>query len=188
MLTVETTTIEDVLIFTPKVIEDFRGNFMESFNQKAIENFIGKIHFVQDNESTSHFGVLRGLHYQKPPFEQAKLVRVVHGKVLDVAVDMRIGSPTFGKHVAVELSGENKKQLFVPRGFAHGFLVLSPTATFQYKIDNYYSPAHDTGVMYNDPAIGIHWGMPETELIVSEKDKNLPNFEQSAKFSYATKS
>ena len=165
------TAIDGVWIIEPKVFADERGYFMESYKQELFEQHVGKINFVQDNESKSVRGVLRGLHYQLPPFAQSKLVRVISGAVLDVAVDIRRGSPTFGKYVAVELSAENKRQLFIPQGFAHGFVVTTPEAVFAYKVDNPYSPQHDRSIRYNDPAIGIDWGMSESEISLSEKDK-----------------
>lgn len=167
-----TTEIEGLLILEPKVFGDERGYFFESFSQREFEEKVCKTVFVQDNESKSGYGVLRGLHFQKPPFEQAKLVRVVKGKVLDVAVDIREDSPTFGKHVSVELSEENKRQMFVPRGFAHGFAVLSEEAIFQYKCDNYYMPQAEGGILWNDPVLNIDWKIPMEDVILSEKDKN----------------
>ena len=167
------TEIEDVFIIEPSVFGDERGYFLESFNLEKFEENVCKIKFVQDNESKSSKGVLRGLHFQKPPFNQAKLVRCVEGRVMDVAVDVRKGSPTYGKHVAVELTGENKKQLFVPRGFAHGFSVLSETAVFAYKVDNTYAPASDSGIIWNDKDLNINWGLKESEIKLSDKDKNL---------------
>lgn len=171
------TQIEGVYIIEPQIFGDHRGYFIESFNQKKLPQSLQKIQFIQDNESKSSYGVLRGLHFQVPPYSQSKLVRVVEGKVLDVAVDIRKGSPTFGKHVAVELSGENKKQLFVPRGFAHGFVVLSETATFSYKCDNYYSPEHDRGVLFNDPELSIDWNIDIEKCVLSDKDKKQPLLE-----------
>ncbi len=168
-----TTEIEGLLILEPKVFGDERGYFFESFSQREFEEKVCKTVFVQDNESKSGYGVLRGLHFQKPPFEQAKLVRVVKGKVLDVAVDIREDSPTFGKHVSVELSEENKRQMFVPRGFAHGFVVLSEEAIFQYKCDNYYMPQAEGGILWNDPVLNIDWKIPMEDVILSEKDKKL---------------
>ena len=168
-----TTEIEGLLILEPKVFGDERGYFFESFSQREFEEKVCKTVFVQDNESKSGYGVLRGLHFQKTPFEQAKLVRVVKGKVLDVAVDIREDSPTFGKHVSVELSEENKRQMFVPRGFAHGFAVLSEEAIFQYKCDNYYMPQAEGGILWNDPALNIDWKIPMEDVILSEKDKKL---------------
>lgn len=170
------TAIPDVYIIEPSVFGDDRGYFLESFNLEQFEENISPIKFVQDNESKSSKGVLRGLHFQKPPFNQAKLVRCIEGKVMDVAVDIRKGSPTYGKHVAIELSGENKRQLFVPRGFAHGFSVLSETAVFAYKVDNTYAPEYDAGIKYDDKYLNINWGLTENEVQLSEKDKNLSFF------------
>jgi len=170
------TKISDVIIIEPKVFGDTRGYFLESYNKKKFEEVIGITSFIQDNESKSSKGVLRGLHFQKPPFEQAKLVRCIEGEVLDVAVDIRKNSKTYGKHVAVLLSGENKRQLFVPRGFAHGFLVLSDSATFAYKVDNTYAPEHDAGIRWNDKELNIQWGVEDSEVMVSEKDAELPFF------------
>ena len=170
------TKISDSIIIEPTVFGDARGYFLESYNQKKFEETIGIISFVQDNESKSSKGVLRGLHFQKPPFEQAKLVRCIEGEVLDIALDIRKNSKTYGKHVSVLLSGENKRQLFVPRGFAHGFLVLSDSATFAYKVDNTYAPDHDAGLHWNDKELNIQWGMEDNEVIVSEKDAELPFF------------
>ena len=171
------TPIEGLVILEPIVLGDDRGYFLESYNKKKFEEAIGKISFVQDNESKSSKGVLRGLHFQKPPYAQAKLVRCIEGKVLDVAVDVRDGSETYGKHVSVELSGENKKQVFIPRGFAHGFLVLSNTAVVSYKVDNSYAPAHDAGIRWDDSMLNIQWGVNESEVLVSEKDSKLPFFQ-----------
>ena len=168
------TAISGVVIIEPKVFGDERGYFFESFNQNRFEESIGKINFVQDNESRSVRGVLRGLHFQRPPFDQAKLVRCVEGVVLDVAVDIRVGSPTYGQHVAVELSANNKRQLFIPRGFAHGFVVLSETAIFQYKVDNWYSPENDGGILWSDETIGIDWKVESHEVQLSGKDKIQP--------------
>lgn len=167
------TEIKDLIIIEPKVFGDDRGYFLESYNQKKFDKILGQVVFVQDNESKSSKGVLRGLHFQKPPFDQAKLVRCIEGKVLDVAVDLRKGSETYGQHLAVELSCENKKQLFIPRGFAHGFLVLSESAIFAYKVDNLYAPDYDAGICWNDPMLNIHWGINENEVLVSEKDSKL---------------
>ena len=167
------TEISKVVIIEPNVFGDERGYFLESFNQQAFEENIGKVNFVQDNESKSSRGVLRGLHFQKPPFSQAKLVRCIEGRVLDVAVDIRKGSPTFGKHVAVKLTGENKLQLFVPRGFAHGFVVLSKTAVFAYKVDNWYSPEHESGIIWNDANLSIDWKILEEDIQLSLKDIEL---------------
>jgi len=168
------TKIPDVKLITPKVFEDDRGYFFESFRDDIFKKEIGDINFVQENESKSGYGVLRGLHYQLPPFTQSKLVRVVKGKVIDYAIDIRKSSKYFGQYVVQELSEDNKLQMFVPQGFAHAFLVMSDEAIFQYKVDNYYSPEHDRGIIYNDPDINIDWPIAEEELIVSEKDKNLP--------------
>ncbi len=168
-------TIEDVVICQPKVFVDDRGCFFESFQQDHFENFVGfSVGFCQDNESQSNKGVLRGLHYQSAPYAQSKLVRVIKGRALDVVIDIRQGSSTFGKHIAIELSAENKTQLFVPRGFAHGFLVLEDETIFSYKVDSYYSPQHDRGILFSDPVLSIDWGLPESELILSDKDKTNP--------------
>lgn len=164
------TAIEGVVIIEPRVFGDERGYFFESFSQREFEEKVGPVVFVQDNESKSCYGVLRGLHYQLPPYAQAKLVRVVKGKVLDVNVDIRKGSPTYGKHVAVELSEKNKRALFIPQGFAHGFVVLSEEAIFQYKCDNYYAPGYEGGIAFDDPALGIDWRIPRVEMILSDKD------------------
>lgn len=163
--------IKGVWVIEPSVFSDDRGYFMESFKQAEFEKFVGKTDFIQDNESKSSRGVLRGLHYQTGEQAQAKLVRVIQGSVLDVAVDIRRSSPTFGQYVAVELTAENKKQLFVPRGFAHGFVVLSNTAIFTYKVDNVYAPNHEASIIWSDATIGIDWGISEDELILSGKDK-----------------
>ena len=168
------TDIEGVVIIEPKVFSDERGYFFESFSQKEFEEKVCKTTFVQDNESKSTYGVLRGLHFQKMPFAQAKLVRVVKGRVLDIAVDIRIGSPTFGKHISTELSEENRLQFFVPRGFAHGFVVLSDEAVFQYKCDNYYAPQSEGGILWNDPTLNIDWKITMEDIILSEKDKSNP--------------
>ena len=170
------TKIQDLIILEPTVFVDKRGYFLESYNDNKFEEIIGKVSFVQENESKSLKGVLRGLHFQKPPFDQAKLVRCIEGKVLDVAVDLRNGSRTYGQYVAVELSGDNKRQLFVPRGFAHGFLVLSENAIFSYKVDNVYAPDYDSGISWNDPILNIPWGIDENEILVSKKDSKLPFF------------
>jgi dTDP-4-dehydrorhamnose 3,5-epimerase len=172
------TKISDVIIIEPTVFGDERGYFLEAYNKKKFEEVVGITSFVQDNESKSSKGVLRGLHFQKPPFEQAKLVRCIEGEVLDVAVDIRKNSKTYGKHVAVLLSGENKRQLFVPRGFAHGFLVLSDSATFAYKVDNIYAPEFDAGIRWNDKELNIQWGLEESEVLVSAKDAELPFFSE----------
>lgn len=168
------TKISDVIIIEPSVFIDERGYFLETYNQNKFEEAVGMTSFIQDNESKSSKGVLRGLHFQKPPFEQAKLVRCIEGEVLDVAVDIRKNSKTYGQHIAVILSGENKRQLFVPRGFAHGFLVLSDNATFAYKVDNKYAPNYDAGIRWNDKELSIQWSMKENEITVSDKDALLP--------------
>ncbi|WP_448781013.1 dTDP-4-dehydrorhamnose 3,5-epimerase [Bacteroides congonensis] len=164
------TTIDGVVILEPKVFKDARGYFFESFSLREFEEKVCKINFVQDNESMSSYGVMRGLHFQRPPFTQSKLVRCVKGKVLDVAVDIRKGSPTYGQHVAVELSEDNHRQFFVPRGFAHGFAVLSETAVFQYKCDNFYASQADGGISIKDESFGIDWQIPTENTILSEKD------------------
>ncbi|MCD8270312.1 MAG: dTDP-4-dehydrorhamnose 3,5-epimerase [Parabacteroides sp.] len=169
------TEIPGVWIIEPKVFTDARGYFMEAFKQAEFEQHIGKIQFVQDNESCSSKGVLRGLHYQLAPYSQSKLVRVITGRVLDVAVDLRAGSPTFGKYVSVELSAENKRQFFIPQGFAHGFHVLSEEAVFTYKVDNPYMPSHERGLRFDDPAIGIDWQIADINAVnLSEKDTKAP--------------
>ncbi len=165
------TEIEGVFILKPKVFEDARGFFMESYSKAEFDRLVGDVNFVQDNESSSVRGVMRGLHFQRPPFAQAKLVRCVRGRVLDVAVDIRKGSPTYGKHVAVELSGENHLEFFIPRGFAHGFAVLSDVAVFQYKCDQFYHPEAEGGVSILDDKLGIDWKIDISEAILSEKDK-----------------
>jgi len=167
------TGIPGLIIIEPNVFKDQRGYFLESFNQQEFESNIGKIDFVQDNESKSTYGVLRGLHFQIPPFTQAKLVRCIYGRILDVVVDLRKDSPTFGQHLTIELSAEDKRQLFIPKGFAHGFAVLSAEAIFSYKVDNYYSPVHDSGIAWNEPQFGIDWKVPLDEIILSGKDKDL---------------
>lgn len=169
------TEIPGVWIVEPKVFADARGYFMEAWKKEEFEEKVGKIDFMQDNESCSSRGVLRGLHYQLAPYSQSKLVRVITGKVLDVAVDIRRGSPTFGQYVAVELSAENKRQLFIPQGFAHGFHVLSDEAVFTYKVDNPYMPSHERGLRYDDPTIGVDWKISETEVLnLSDKDRRSP--------------
>lgn len=174
------TKLEGCFIIEPSVIPDERGYFMESYNEKKFEAETGtKVHFVQDNQSFSIKGVLRGLHYQTGEHAQAKLVRVLQGEVLDVAVDIRPNSPTYGEHVTVLLTEENKKQLFVPRGFAHGFLVMSNTAVFFYKCDNFYNKESEGGIIYNDTSINIDWGMKNSELIISQKDTVLPSFQNA---------
>lgn len=176
------TKLEGCFIIEPKIITDERGYFMESFNENTFQNGVNEqVHFVQDNQSFSSKGVLRGLHYQTGEYAQAKLVRVLNGEVLDVAVDIRPNSPTFGQYEAVLLSGENQRQFFVPRGFAHGFLVLSDTATFFYKCDNFYNKESEGGIMFNDKAINIDWNFPVENLIISEKDKMQPDLENAKK-------
>lgn len=166
------TTIEGVVIIEPRIFKDDRGYFYESFSQKEFEAKVCKTIFVQDNQSKSSYGVVRGLHFQKPPFSQSKLVRCIKGSVLDVAVDIRRGSPTFGQYVAVELTEENHRQFFVPRGFAHGFAVLSDEAVFQYKCDNFYAPQSEGAILWNDLDINVDWRIPADKVILSEKDKN----------------
>ena len=174
------TEIEDVVIIEPVVHGDNRGYFVETFRADKLEEFLGyKINFCQDNESKSSKGVLRGLHYQLAPAAQTKLVRVIQGSVLDVAVDIRKGSPTFGKHVAVKLTGENKRQLLVPRGFAHGFVVLEDNTTFAYKVDNYYSPENDRGILFSDTDLDIDWILEHKELNLSPKDKVQPKLSET---------
>ena len=165
------TGIEGVVIIEPKLFNDARGYFFESFSQREFDEAVRRVRFVQDNESRSSRGVVRGLHFQKPPFAQSKLVRVISGAVLDVAVDIRRGSPTFGRHVAVELSGENHRQVFIPRGFAHGFSVLTESVVFQYKCDNYYSPESEGALAWDDPDLGIDWKTASSDVILSEKDR-----------------
>lgn len=168
------TNINGVVILEPRIFKDSRGYFFESFSQKEFNEKVMPIQFVQDNESMSSYGVMRGLHYQRMPYTQSKLVRCTKGAVLDVAVDIRKGSPTFGQHVAVELSEENHRQLFIPRGFAHGFAVLSDYAVFQYKCDNFYAPQADAGIQLLDDSLGIDWRIPTTDAILSEKDLKHP--------------
>jgi len=184
-MTFTRTKISDVLIIDPQVHGDDRGYFVETFRQDKLEDFLGyTINFCQDNESKSSKGVLRGLHYQLAPAAQTKLVRVIQGSVLDVAVDIRKGSPTFGKHVAVKLTAENKKQMLVPRGFAHGFVVLEDDTVFAYKVDNYYSPENDRGVAFNDSAIGIDWTIDTSLLKLSDKDTKQPRLNEADLFDY----
>ena len=168
------TAIEGVYVIKPRVFNDARGYFFEAWKQEEFEAHIGNVNFIQDNESKSSRGVLRGLHYQKGDFSQAKLVRVIKGRVLDVAVDIRKSSPTFGQHVMVELSEDNKRQFFIPRGFAHGFLVMSDEAIFTYKVDNVYAPQAEAGIRWNDPALGIDWPIDPQEVLTSEKDLKQP--------------
>lgn len=179
------TDIEGVVIIEPRLFKDDRGYFFESFSQREFEEKVRKISFVQDNESMSSYGVMRGLHFQRPPFTQSKLVRCVKGHVLDVAVDIRKGSPTYGQHVAVELTEDNHRQFFVPRGFAHGFAVLSETAVFQYKCDNFYAPETDGGISIKDESLGINWQIPVGKAILSEKDlKNICLKDFNSPFDY----
>lgn len=174
------TKLKGCFVIEPKVFEDKRGYFLESHNQNTFNSLVGQnINFVQDNESSSFRGVLRGLHYQTNEYAQAKLVRVLKGEILDIAVDIRKGSPTFGQYISVKLSEENKKQLFIPRGFAHGFIVLSEITKVFYKCDNYYNKASEAGVIYNDSYLNIDWGLSLSELIISDKDKLLPNFKNA---------
>lgn len=176
------TNIEGVVIIEPRIFKDDRGYFFESFSQREFEEKVCETTFVQDNESKSSYGVLRGLHFQKPPFAQSKLVRVIKGAVLDIAVDIRKDSPTFGQYVSVELTGQNYRQFFIPRGFAHGFSVLSDEVVFQYKCDNFYSPQSEGSIAWDDPDLDIDWHIPADKVILSEKDsrhprlKDLPNF------------
>lgn len=168
------TGIDGLHIIEPRVFQDARGYFFESYSERDFRKVVGDVHFVQDNESMSQRGVVRGLHFQLPPFTQAKLVRCVRGAVLDVALDLRCGSPTYGQHVAVELTEDNHRQFFIPKGFAHGFSVLSETAVFQYKCDEFYHPEADAGLQIDDPDLGIDWRIPLSEAILSEKDKRHP--------------
>ena len=180
------TKISDVVICEPVVHGDERGYFVETFREDKLEDFLGfKVNFKQDNESKSSVGVLRGLHYQLPPFAQTKLVRVIKGRILDVVVDIREGSPTFGQHVSVELSEDNKKQLFIPRGFAHGFVVLSDETIFAYKVDNYYSHASDRGIAFDDPSVGIDWMISKNFLKLSQKDTTQPLLKDAELFDYS---
>ena len=168
------TSILDLVIIEPKVFSDSRGYFFETYNKEKFDKNFGITNFVQDNESKSSKGVLRGFHFQKPPYDQAKLVRCIEGQVLDIALDLRKQSKTYGKYEKVILSADNKKQFFIPRGFAHAFLVLSEAAIFSYKVDNIYAPKYDSGIAWNDQSLSVDWGLNESELILSEKDKNLP--------------
>jgi dTDP-4-dehydrorhamnose 3,5-epimerase len=184
-MTFTRTEIPDIILINPKVHGDARGYFVETFRADKLEAFLGfSIPFCQDNESKSSYGVLRGLHYQLPPHAQTKLVRVIEGEVLDVAVDIREGSPTFGQHVAVRLSGENKCQLLIPRGFAHGFVVLSEQCTFAYKVDNYYSPECDRGMAFDDPVLNIDWIVEKAQLQLSAKDTVQPSFANADYFDF----
>jgi dTDP-4-dehydrorhamnose 3,5-epimerase len=179
MIDIKHTEIPDLLVIEPRLFGDQRGYFMESWSQRDFDAAVRPIQFVQDNESKSRYGVLRGLHYQRGACSQSKLVRVVRGRVLDIAVDIRRGSPWFGQHVACELSEENHRQFFIPRGFAHGFAVLSEEAVFQYKCDRPYAPEAEGAIAWNDPALGIDWGLPEDAIILSEKDKHHPSLSQA---------
>ena len=172
------TSIEGLVIIQPRVFEDERGYFMESYKETFIKENFPDIHFIQDNESRSSYGVLRGLHFQKPPFEQTKLVRVIDGEVLDVAVDLREDSQTYGKWESIILTGENKKQFFIPKGFAHGFVVLSKEAIFSYKVDNIYAPEYDSGIYFDDKNLAIDWIIPKSDLVISRKDLNLQFLKQ----------
>ncbi len=173
------TAIEGVVVIEPDLFGDERGYFFESFSERRFCEQVRSVRFVQDNESKSSYGVLRGLHFQKPPHAQSKLVRVIEGRVLDVAVDIRRGSPTFGQHVAVELTGENHRQFFVPRGFAHGFSVLSDEAVFQYKCDNYYAPQSEGAIAWDDPDLAIDWRIPAGKVLLSEKDRHHPRLNEA---------
>ena len=176
------TCIPGVFVIEPRVFNDARGYFFEAFKKNEFNEHVGEIDFIQDNESKSSYGVLRGLHYQKGEWSQAKLVRVIKGSVLDVAVDIRRSSPTFGRHIMVELTEDNKRQLFIPRGFAHGFLVLSPEAVFMYKVDNAYAPEHDAGIRWNDPDLAIEWPIDPKDVLTSEKDLKQPMFKDAELF------
>ncbi len=179
-MTINETNLQGCFIIEPKVFNDERGYFFETFNRQSFQTSAGvDVNFVQDNESASTKGVLRGLHYQTGEYAQAKLVRVITGTVLDIVVDVRKGSKTYGQHFSIELSEDNKKQLFIPRGFAHGFIVLSETAIFSYKCDNYYNKASEGGIIYNDPILNLDWQLPQERLIISEKDLMLPTFENA---------
>ena len=187
---IKKTPIEGVVIIEPKIFKDARGYFFESYNKQAFDEQVAKVDFVQDNESCSTYGVMRGLHFQKPPYAQAKLVRCVKGAVLDVAVDIRKGSPTYGQHVAVELTEDNHRQFFIPRGFAHGFAVLSDIAIFQYKCDNYYHPEADGGISILDESLAINWHIDPSKAILSEKDTRHPvlkDFDSPFEFRIPTK-
>jgi len=172
------TKLDGLVVLKPTVFKDNRGYFMESYNQKNINKLLGNVNFVQDNESESSRGVLRGLHFQKPPYTQTKLVRCLKGSVLDVVLDLRMDSKTYGIFETISLTEENKKQLFIPKGFAHGFIVLSKSAIFSYKVDNYYNPDSECGILWSDLDLNIDWKINKNEIIVSEKDKNLPTFNE----------
>lgn len=175
------TDIEGVVIIEPRIFADDRGYFFEAFSERELAKEVGEIHFVQDNEAKSSHGVVRGLHFQRPPHAQSKLVRVIKGEILDVAVDIRKGSPTFGEHIAVELSDKNHRQLFIPQGFAHGYAVLSEDAIVEYKCDNYYAPESEGAIAWNDPALGIDWQLPAEKIILSAKDRNNPTLAECNK-------
>ena len=175
------TDFHNLLIIKPKIFEDSRGYFFESYNKNSLTESIGNIEFVQDNQSKSTFGTIRGLHYQLAPYAQAKLIRVLSGKIYDVVVDLRKHSPTYGKHFGIELSEENKTQLFIPKGFAHGFSVISKSATVFYKTDNFYNPESERGINFNDAFLDINWGLNVNNTIISAKDKVLPSFKESEK-------
>lgn len=172
------TPIDGVVIIEPRLFKDARGYFFESFSERDFNAQVREVHFVQDNESKSSYGVLRGLHFQKPPYAQSKLVRVVRGAVLDVAVDIRKGSPTFGRHAAVELTEDNHRQFFIPRGFAHGFAVLTDEVVFQYKCDNFYAPQSEGAIAWDDPELGIDWKIPAADVILSDKDRRHPKLSE----------
>lgn len=174
MINITKTEIPGVVILEPRIFGDSRGYFYESYSQRDFDEKVAKVTFVQDNQSYSHYGVLRGLHFQKPPYAQSKLVRVIQGRVMDVAVDIRKGSPSFGKHVAVELTEKNHRQFFIPKGFAHGFVVLSETALFQYKCDEFYHPELEGAIAWDDPDLGIEWPLDTNDIELSNKDKNHP--------------
>ena len=184
-MNIKTTPFKEVFILKPKVHLDERGYFTESYNEKETEKFLGrKIAFCQDNQTFSKKGVLRGLHYQLPPFSQSKLVRVIEGKVLDIIVDVRKGSPTFGQHFSYKLSAENQLQIFIPRGFAHGYITLSETSIFSYKVDNYYNKESEASIAYDDPKLGIDWKLDPSAFFLSEKDKLHPNLDQAQYFDF----
>jgi dTDP-4-dehydrorhamnose 3,5-epimerase len=183
-MTITPTPLAGCIVITPRVFDDERGYFYESFNEKSFTEAVGPIHFIQDNQSFSTRGVLRGLHLQKGEFAQSKLVRVTQGEVLDVAVDLRKKSATYGQYHAVKLSAQNHNQLFIPKGFGHGFLVLSSSAIFQYKCDNYYNKQSEAGIHYADPSIGIDWELGAHELLVSDKDKELPFLKDAGDFGF----
>ena len=180
MINVIETSIPGVVVIEPRVFGDARGYFMETWSQRDFNSLVRPVRFVQDNESRSSYGVVRGLHFQKGKSSQSKLVRVIEGRVLDVSVDIRRGSPTFGKHVAVELTGDSLRQLFIPKGFAHGFAVLSDSALFQYKCDSFYDPSSEGSIAWDDPELGIDWHLPTEDIILSEKDKLSPRFRDAA--------